>query len=37
MCGVDRNLEKCECKAPTDPRFAVLDVLRTADTEAGRS
>ena len=37
MCGADRNVESCECKEPTDPRFAVLDVLRTADTEAGRS
>jgi uncharacterized protein len=37
MCGVDRNLEKCSCEAPTNPRFAALDALLSADTEAGRS
>lgn len=37
MCGVDRNLEQCGCAAPTDQRFAALDVLREANTEAGRS
>jgi uncharacterized protein len=37
MCGVDHNLEKCQCETPVDPRFSALDVLRTADTEAGRS
>jgi uncharacterized protein len=37
MCGVDRNLEECGCTIPIDQRFAALDVLRSADTEAGRS
>ena len=37
MCGVDRNLEDCLCEAPADPRFGALDVLRTAETEAGHS
>lgn len=30
-CGADRNLEPCACKPATDPRFAVLDVLKGAD------
>jgi len=37
MCGVDRNLEKCSCETPPNPRFAALDALLSADTEAGRS
>ena len=29
-CGVDRNAEVCGCVAPVDPRWANLDVLRSA-------
>ena len=29
-CGVDRNQEECTCVAPRDPRWANLDVLRSA-------
>lgn len=29
-CGADRNHESCECVAPRDPRWANLDVLRSA-------
>jgi len=29
-CGVDRNEEDCQCEAPRDPRWANLDVLRSA-------
>ncbi|HEX3947760.1 MAG TPA: DUF177 domain-containing protein [Acidimicrobiales bacterium] len=29
-CGVDRNQEGCACVAPRDPRWANLDVLRSA-------
>lgn len=29
-CGIDRNVEACRCVAPRDPRWANLDVLRTA-------
>jgi uncharacterized protein len=28
-CGVDRNVEQCDCVAPPDPRWAALDALRT--------
>ncbi|HMD46243.1 MAG TPA: DUF177 domain-containing protein [Acidimicrobiales bacterium] len=28
-CGADRNHEECRCEAPTDPRWASLDVLRS--------
>ena len=27
-CGANRNIESCECAAPTDPRWAALDGLR---------
>jgi len=29
-CGADRNTEKCGCVAPKDPRWASLDLLRSA-------
>ncbi len=29
-CGCDRNEEACDCEAPRDPRWANLDVLRSA-------
>jgi uncharacterized protein len=29
-CGCDRNEELCDCEAPRDPRWANLDVLRSA-------
>ena len=29
-CGCDRNEELCACEAPRDPRWANLDVLRSA-------
>ncbi|MGH8987067.1 MAG: YceD family protein [Acidimicrobiales bacterium] len=29
-CGCDRNEERCHCEAPRDPRWANLDVLRSA-------
>lgn len=29
-CGADRNVEGCDCVAPVDPRWANLDVLRSA-------
>ncbi len=29
-CGADRNTEPCDCVAPRDPRWANLDVLRSA-------
>ena len=29
-CGADRNEESCGCVAPRDPRWANLDVLRSA-------
>jgi len=29
-CGADRNTEKCDCVAPRDPRWASLDLLRSA-------
>jgi len=32
MCGVDFNSEQCDCKPVVDPRFAVLDVLKSIDT-----
>jgi uncharacterized protein len=30
QCGADRNTEQCDCVAPRDPRWANLDVLRSA-------
>jgi uncharacterized protein len=30
QCGADRNTEPCDCVAPGDPRWANLDVLRSA-------
>ncbi|MGH9082909.1 MAG: DUF177 domain-containing protein [Acidimicrobiales bacterium] len=30
VCGIDRNGESCVCVAPRDPRWANLDVLRSA-------
>jgi len=29
-CGCDLNVETCRCEAPPDPRWASLDVLRSA-------
>ncbi|HVX23612.1 MAG TPA: DUF177 domain-containing protein [Acidimicrobiales bacterium] len=29
-CGIDRNQDECHCVAPRDPRWANLDVLRSA-------
>ena len=29
-CGTDRNRDACDCAAPRDPRWASLDVLRSA-------
>lgn len=29
-CGADRNTEECGCVAPKDPRWASLDLLRSA-------
>ncbi|MGH9021121.1 MAG: YceD family protein [Acidimicrobiales bacterium] len=38
ICGVDRNDERCDCRAERDPRWAMLDGLRfegeTASTDA---
>jgi uncharacterized protein len=31
-CGCDRNDETCSCEAPRDPRWANLDVLRSAQS-----
>jgi uncharacterized protein len=31
MCGTELNVEQCDCEAPRDPRFSVLDVLKTND------
>jgi DUF177 domain-containing protein len=28
-CGIDRNEDRCACVAPSDPRWASLDVLRS--------
>lgn len=33
-CGADRNQEECGCVPPVDPRWASLDVLRSAPLEA---
>ncbi len=30
-CGADQNVERCDCKPASDPRFAVLDVLKGGD------
>jgi uncharacterized protein len=30
-CGIDRNVESCDCVAPKDPRWATLDALRTSN------
>ena len=32
-CGVDRNESTCSCEPPLDPRWAVLDELRTETSE----
>jgi uncharacterized protein len=32
-CGVDRNEGTCSCEPPLDPRWSVLDELRTTDRE----
>ena len=32
-CGVDRNEGTCSCEPPRDPRWSVLDELRTTDRE----
>ena len=32
-CGVDRNEGTCSCEPPRDPRWSVLDELRTTDLE----
>jgi uncharacterized protein len=32
-CGVDRNEGTCSCAPPMDPRWSVLDQLRTTDRE----
>ena len=32
-CGVDRNESACTCEPPLDPRWSVLDELRTSDLE----
>ena len=32
-CGVDRNEGTCSCAPPMDPRWSVLDELRTTDLE----
>ena len=32
-CGVDRNEGTCTCSPPPDPRWAVLDELRTTGSE----
>ena len=31
QCGTDLNESSCDCEAPTDPRWARLDVLRQPD------
>jgi uncharacterized protein len=30
-CGIDRNLESCDCVVPGDARWATLDALRTSN------
>jgi uncharacterized protein len=32
-CGIDRNEGTCSCQPPLDPRWSVLDELRTTDRE----
>ena len=32
-CGADRNHEQCECRPIVDPRWASLDVLRSAQAQ----
>ena len=32
-CGADRNESPCSCAPPLDPRWSVLDELRTTDSE----
>ena len=32
-CGADRNESTCSCEPPLDPRWSVLDELRTTDRE----
>ncbi len=34
-CGIDRNEATCDCRAPSDPRWATLDGLRFADDSDG--
>ena len=34
-CGIDRNDETCDCRAPVDARWATLDGLRFIDAEPG--
>jgi uncharacterized protein len=29
QCGADRNLERCDCKPPVDPRWAALQTLKS--------
>ncbi len=33
QCGADRNEGTCSCEPPLDPRWSVLDELRTTDRE----
>lgn len=28
MCGIDRNIDTCQCEKPVDPRFAGLEALK---------
>lgn len=37
QCGVDRNVETCDCRPDwTDPRLAVLSSLRASSSETGK-
>jgi uncharacterized protein len=36
MCGTELNDATCNCKAPVDARFAVLDVLKDLDPDPSR-
>jgi uncharacterized protein len=36
-CGIDRNEERCECRAGADPRWATLDELRFIDFQSDES
>ncbi len=33
ICGADRNESECSCEPPRDPRWSVLDELRTTERE----